>query len=218
MLERGVSEVRGEESAKQLQMGGVAAVLIGFAVLMRLGEPLLLGRLTNFAPMTAIALLAGAAYSRRSVALAVILAATAVSDLLVNPILHGIAAPWYDGWYWQYISYAMITLVGRGLATRHSTLRVAFGAVSASMLFFVVSNFGVWASTGLYPKTAEGLVECFLMAVPFYQPTIAADLFFSVVLFGLYSLAQAASERRAGAGACDHVSGKSSQRLASGVL
>ena len=186
-------------------------MLIAFAVLMRLAEPVLLGRLTNFAPMTAIALLGGAAYARRSVALAVVLASAAISDMLVNPILHGIATPWYDGWYWQYLSYALIALAGRGLANRHSTLRVAVGGVSASLLFFVVSNFGVWASTGLYPHTTAGLTQCFMMAIPFYQATLAADLFFSVVLFGCYSLASARLVRR-GSGA---VAGKGTRALAS---
>ena len=62
------------------------------------------------------------------------------------------------------------------------------GLVS-SLMFFVVTNFGVWLWFGSYDRSLAGLWQCYLAAIPFFRYTLAGDLFFSVVLFGSYALA-----------------------------
>jgi hypothetical protein len=52
------------------------------------------------------------------------------------------------------------------------------------VLFFVVTNFGVWAFTDMYPRTGDGLTACFIAAIPFFRNTLAGDLFYAAVLFG----------------------------------
>jgi len=56
--------------------------------------------------------------------------------------------------------------------------------LAASILFFVVTNFGVWALDSLYPRTLEGLVICYVAAIPFFANTLAGTLFYTAVLFG----------------------------------
>jgi hypothetical protein len=53
-----------------------------------------------------------------------------------------------------------------------------------SLLFFVLSNFAVWAFSGMYALDWQGLTACYVAALPFLQNTIAGDMFWTAVLFG----------------------------------
>jgi hypothetical protein len=63
-------------------------------------------------------------------------------------------------------------------------LRLAAASIAGSVLFFVVTNFGVWARDGLYPHTLAGLANCYVAALPFFQNGLVGDLFFTGALFG----------------------------------
>jgi len=58
------------------------------------------------------------------------------------------------------------------------------------VLFFVLTNFGVWALGALYPKTLTGLTECYVVAIPFFRNALLSDLFYSALLFGGLALAE----------------------------
>jgi hypothetical protein len=60
--------------------------------------------------------------------------------------------------------------------------------LASSVLFFVLTNFGVWAFDALYPKTLEGLMACYVAAIPFFRNTLLGDLSYTVVLFGGFAL------------------------------
>jgi hypothetical protein len=74
-------------------------------------------------------------------------------------------------------------------------LRIAGAAVAGSVLFYVLTNFGTWLTTGMYPRTLEGLAACYVAAIPFFQNTLAGDLFFSALLFGGFAVAERAIPR-----------------------
>jgi hypothetical protein len=75
--------------------------------------------------------------------------------------------------------------VGRWLRDTPSKLRLPAGALAASVLFFLISNFGVWLG-GWYPMTGLGLVTCFTNAIPFFGYTLAGNLVFTLAIFGAY--------------------------------
>ncbi|MBM3818918.1 MAG: hypothetical protein FJW14_07875 [Acidimicrobiia bacterium] len=56
------------------------------------------------------------------------------------------------------------------------------------MLFYVVTNFAVWASTTLYPLTWAGLVTCYIAALPFFRNSLLGDMGFAVLLFGGFAV------------------------------
>ncbi len=62
-------------------------------------------------------------------------------------------------------------------------LRLPSLAVASSLFFFVVTNFGVWFEMSIYPKTASGLLMCYVAALPFLTQQILGDLFFTGVVF-----------------------------------
>ena len=74
-------------------------------------------------------------------------------------------------------------MLRRGL----SFTRVAAGAVSSSLAFYLLTNLAVWYTW--HPHTWADLVHCYALALPFFANTVASDLAFSAGFFGLYALA-----------------------------
>ena len=64
--------------------------------------------------------------------------------------------------------------------------KVFGGSLLAGVVFFIISNFGVWMNP-LYAKT---LWACYIDAIPFFRATLASNILFSMVLFGGYYLLQ----------------------------
>ncbi len=136
----------------------------------------------NFAPVGAVALFGAAYFADRRAAFAVPLVAMLLSDLALG--FHATMA-------YVYGAFALISLVGFGFLRGKATpLRTAVAAVASTAIFFLVSNFGVWAVGSYYPKNAVGLAECYVAAIPFLGNTLAGDLFYSAVLFSPAWLAQ----------------------------
>lgn len=152
----------------------VALVLIIAGVSLRL-----LPHTANFAPVGAIALFGGAVLSAR-ISWWLPLIIMAISDFFLG--LHGtILFTWG--------SFLLVAFLGMSLKNQKNWLRVPFGALGAALIFFVVSNFGVWVEGKLYPHTWQGLIDCYVMAIPFLKTSLLADLSYSIVLFSAYALA-----------------------------
>lgn len=135
----------------------------------------------NFESIGALALFAGAHFGDKRWAFVFPLAALLLSDAILGfhsqmPVVYG--------------TFALVVCMGFYLRERRTALPVAGAAVAASALFFIVTNFGVWAFDGLYPRTFEGLVVCYIAAIPFFGNTLAGTLFYTAVLFGGFTLAE----------------------------
>ncbi len=137
----------------------------------------------NFSPIAAMALFSGAYLPRRALAFAAPLAALLLSDLVLGV---------YPGIAFIYLSVALTVLLGWAISRRRSAPMIAGTAVAGSVLFYVLTNFGTWLSTDLYPRTLQGLAACYVAAIPFFQNTLAGDLVFAALLFGGFALAERA--------------------------
>ena len=84
-------------------------------------------------------------------------------------------------WAW----YAAVCLLGGALLRRPSALRVGVAVLGSATSFFVLSNFVVWLTSGMYPPSAGGLATCFGAALPFYGRDLASTALTAGVLFGL---------------------------------
>jgi hypothetical protein len=166
------------------------AIMIFLAALTRL-----IPHYPNFTAVGAIALFGGA-YLSRKWALLIPLAALFVSDLFLNNLVYAQVYPEnYSGFMffdadsiWIYGAFILIVLLGYRFIKRIKIVTIAATTVSASALFFIVTNFGVWAGSMMYPKSFAGLMACYQAAVPFFWNTFAGDVFFVAVLFGGYEL------------------------------
>ena len=87
-----------------------------------------------------------------------------------------------------YACIALMAIAGRGLGNAPSALRVGTYGLVAATGFFVVTNFMVWVGSGMYPPTFDGLVACYVAAIPFFHNQLAGVAVWSLVLFGGYAL------------------------------
>lgn len=152
-----------------------------FAVLMILAAAFsrLLPHPLNFTPITAMAL-AGGVYLDKKLALLLPIAALILSDLFLGfyPIL-----------FFVYGSFLVIGLIGLWLKSHKKPLPILGATIFSSILFFVVTNFGVWiVGPEMYPKTLAGLSECYVAAIPFFRNTVLGDMVYTGVLFGMFEL------------------------------
>ena len=145
----------------------------------------------NFTPIGAMALFSGAYLGRKPLAFAAPLGALVLSDLVLG---------FYHGQATVYFSVAVIVMIGMVALTRKSPLLVGAAAILSSILFFIITNFGMWLFSGFYPRTLAGLEACYVAAIPFFQNTVAGDLFYAALLFGGFRIAELLVPRlRAGA-------------------
>jgi hypothetical protein len=132
----------------------------------------------NFTPICAMSLFAGAYLANARLALAIPLLAMLLSDAILG--FHGTMP-------FVYAAFALVALIGIGLQKHRSTLPVLAATLSGSVLFFVITNFGVWAVSGMYSYTWQGLATCYVAAVPFFHYTLLGDLFYVAALFGSFA-------------------------------
>ena len=102
-------------------------------------------------------------------------------------------------WIW----YLVAMLIGAGMLRRSSSPgRVAGASLLASVSFFAVSNFVVWAAWGMYAKTLAGLGACYIAALPFFRNGVISELVCSLALFGLSGYAARLMPAKRVQGAC----------------
>jgi hypothetical protein len=157
----------------------------------------------NFAPVSATALFGGVHLKKRY-ALGVPLAIMLVSNYLllyINPFGNPVAnfshvqplgAMFYSTFGYVLISFAISGLLGLWLRRHYKPSNVAAAAVAASLQFFLITNFGVWAA-GAYARDLGGLFTSYMMGLPFLQWTLLGDLVYTGVFFGSYELARRVS-------------------------
>lgn len=153
----------------------IAGLIVAAALIRLVPHP------PNFAPITAMALFGGAYFNKKSFAFLVPLISLFITDMLLG---------FHNTMWAVYISFVLIVVMGIYLLKQKSVIKVIITSVSASVLFFIVTNFAFWATDTLYPTTLAGLAACYTAAIPFFQNTIIGDLFFTGVIFGLFELAK----------------------------
>ncbi|MGN6183320.1 MAG: DUF6580 family putative transport protein [Thermoanaerobaculia bacterium] len=141
----------------------------------------------NFAPVGAIALFAGATFDRRRDAFFVPLLTMFAGDTLLE-FINGTG--YHSLLPLIYATYALIAVIGMMLRERRDrVMAVAGGATLSALLFFAISNLGVYLG-GSYGLTFEGLIACYVAAIPFFPQTLASDLLFSAIFFGAFVFAE----------------------------
>jgi hypothetical protein len=136
----------------------------------------------NFAPIGALALFGGAYFSSKRQALAIPLLSLVIGDFITG--FHQLIP-------FVYASFLVSVTIGFWLRRRRSAPRIAAATLAGAVQFFLVTNFALWASSiGSYPKTATGLIACYIVGVPLFWNTLAGDAFYAALLFGGMALAE----------------------------
>jgi hypothetical protein len=151
------------------------------------------GRPFGFAPQWAMAIYAGAVIKDKKWAFIIPVLSMFISDLFYQVLYLGGATNmpgFYEGQWQNYVLFALLVFVGMAIK-KFNIIQVAAASLVAPTLYFLASNFLLWASNGTTrglnrPKTFSGLTQCYVDAVPFYRMSILATLIFSAILFGSY--------------------------------
>jgi hypothetical protein len=141
----------------------------------------------NFTPVAAALLYFGARGSRRQLWIPFVL--MAASDVILTKFVYAYPLAWDQLIVWAW--YAAILFLGTRLRENSNWLRIGGAALASSVSFFLISNFAVWASGTMYPKTASGLMTCYAAGIPFFRRGVAGDMLFTAVMFGLPAIAAA---------------------------
>lgn len=177
----------------------VVIVVICAAIITRL--------IPHYPNLTAVgaAALFGGAFLKNRYALLIPVLTLFVSDLFLNNLIYSIQLPdKYNGFVllepeslWSYGAFIIIALMGSTFIRDGKIFSVIGTSISASIVFFLISNFSVWLnSTILYPKTLGGLGMAYAAGIPFFWNTVFGDLFFVAIFFGGYELVKAYIFRR----------------------
>lgn len=148
----------------------------------------------NFTPIGGMALFGAAYFAKKYMRFIVPLAAMWLSDLFYNNVILPAQLPeYYTGfqWFgniWVYAAFALIVLIGMKLLKEVKAKNVAIAALSSATLFFLVTNFGSWATGAMYSKDLSGLITSYTAGIPFFGNTLMGDLLYSGVLFGAFEL------------------------------
>lgn len=131
----------------------------------------------NFVPITAIALFAGR-YFPKYWSLIIPLAAMFLSDLILG---------FSDVTAYVYVAVVLASFLGYFLKDNFSVTKLGSATLLSSILFFLITNFGVWRA-GWYGFSFDGLITCYVMALPFFRNSLLGDILYTAVFFGLYEL------------------------------
>ncbi len=148
---------------------GFSIALVLIAVISRL-----ISHEWNFTAMGAVAVMAGFLISSRPIALATVLSSLLISDFFIQ---------FHNTMIAVYLGYTLMTLVGIFMAKNKNLSRIIASSLIGSVVFFVVSNLGVWFEGQLYPQTFSGLMNCFEMAVPFFRNEMISTMILAPVLY-----------------------------------
>lgn len=126
----------------------------------------------NFTAVGAIAIFSGVYFPKKY----------AISILLITMLVSDFFLGFYPITMWVYGSFILISLLSAQLKNNLQNKRIFLFPFASAILFFVITNFGVWTSGNIYTHDIKGLIDCYVMAVPFFRGTFLGDLFYTVVL------------------------------------
>ncbi|MFC6646704.1 DUF6580 family putative transport protein [Granulicella cerasi] len=163
----------------------LAFIILFLAALSRFLPHSAHGTAVNFTAVGAGLLFFGSRRPRWEAIVAV--AVMAVTDAILTRVVY--EYPFHiRGYIVTWCWYAAVCLIGSALLRKVTALRVVAGVLASATGFFLLSNFVVWVSSGMYAHTAAGLGDCYAAAVPFYVNDLISTAIFAAAFFGLPAL------------------------------
>ncbi len=134
--------------------------------------------LPNFTPVVALALFSGT-YLPKRYAVIFPLSLMIISDFFIG---------FHDTILFTWGSVVLISILGFWTRRQKTSITILSSSLLAALIFFVLTNFGTWLCSNLYPRTRAGLKECFILAIPFFRTTLLSTVIYTFVIFGLYEI------------------------------
>ena len=120
----------------------------------------------NFTPILSISILGFLFSTILSVKVLIVLGSMFFSDLIIGT---------HDFMIYVYFSLILLIIFSN---SKNYIYMILFGP----LIFFIITNFGVWLNSSYYTKNISGLIECFYMAIPFFKNTILSTFFYCILI------------------------------------
>jgi len=144
--------------------------------------------LANFSPLGAMSLFGGAYFNKSWKAFTFPLLTLFISDFILH---HTVFKTYgngflYNGWYWVYGAFALMTLAGRWLMRHVGIYTFLLSVFTCVLIHWVVTDIGVWIGSKIYAQTTGGFIDCLVAAIPFEWRFLAGTLVYGVIMFGIF--------------------------------
>ncbi len=135
----------------------------------------------NFTPIIAVAILSGYFFKNIYISLFVLLSTMLISDLFIG---------FYKNMIFVYLSLIIIAFIFFKIRKKINYKNLFIFGFFGSLIFFIISNLGVWLLGNMYEKNLQGLIECYFLAIPFFKNTLFSTIIFSytAVYFHKFSI------------------------------
>ncbi len=124
----------------------------------------------NFTPIIALAIMSSYFFRNVNFSYTVMLFSMLLADFFIG---------FYSYMLFVYVSLFLIVLIFFKISKKMNYKNLFIFSFFGSVIFFLISNFGVWLVGNLYERNINGLIECYFMAIPFFRNTIISTLIFS---------------------------------------
>lgn len=155
---------------------------------------------SNFSPVGAMALFGGAYFADKWKSYLFPLLTLFLGDVIMSQTIYKAYATgiMYEGWYWTYLGFAAMVLIGQLVIKKVRITNIVFASVGAALAFWLLADLGTFMShhnidmtTGLpFTRDFQGLVKCYIQGLPLVKNTILSNLVYSGIFFGLFELMQ----------------------------
>jgi len=140
----------------------------------------LIPHLPNFTPLIAMGIISGYFFKNIYTSLFVLLLSMLLADVFIG---------FYYNMIFVYLSLLLIAFIFFKISDKINYKNLFICSLVASFIFFIISNFGVWflgnhgAYSVPYEKNISGLIECYMLAIPFFLNTLLSTIIFSYCSF-----------------------------------
>lgn len=172
---------------------GVLVLFILFFAMIRVWVPMSPGLdfLANFTVVGALALFAGAYVKSGIKSFALPIGALLLSDIVLSQTVYKTDGFLYEGWYYTYIAFALMVLVGKVMLRKVNVGNVVLSTLVIVFIHWIVTDFGVWYKSPMYPQTLYGYWMCLVNAIPFERAFLTSTLLYSAIMFGSFEFVKA---------------------------
>tara|TARA_Y100000294_G_scaffold109980_1_gene102011 strand:+ start:284 stop:802 length:519 start_codon:yes stop_codon:yes gene_type:complete len=131
----------------------------------------------NFTPIVTVAILSGYFFSNIYLSFLTLLISMFIADAFIG---------FHEHMFSVYISLLLISFIFYKISEKINFKNLFMCGFIASLIFFIISNFGVWIIGGLYDRSLSGLVECYILAIPFFGNTFLSTVIFAYPAIFIY--------------------------------
>ena len=95
---------------------------------------------------------------------------------------------YYSSMLFVYLGYVLIALTSKYIMKNLSFIYVIWASCISVLIFYLVSNYGVWQMMGLYEYSLNGLMQCYIAGIPFLKYSLISTLLYSTTIYVLYKV------------------------------